>query len=100
MSPYMLAYRATPEAYVQLDDYVNAYVDQFFSIAEKGLSEETLAQIADTDLPTRDAANRALIFNPDVDRVWEHIVPLVGRENSELIRQNLQDNPLVTEVSA
>ncbi len=99
MSPYMLAYRATPEAYRQLDEYVTAYVDQFFTLAEKGLSEETTTQIADTDLARRDHENRALIFNPEVDRVWEHIVPLVGRENSELIRRNLAGNDLVTEIS-
>lgn len=100
MSPYMLAYRATPEAYRQLDDYVNAYYEQFLSLSEKGLSEATTAAIADTDLAVRDAGNRALIFNAEVDRVWDHIVPLVGRSNSELIRRNLEFNELTTEVEA
>jgi hypothetical protein len=98
MSPYMLAYRATPEAYRQLDDYVNAYLGQFLDLSEKGLSEETAASIADTDLAVRDEGNRALIFNPEVDAVWHHIIPLVGAENSELIRRNLAFNELTTEV--
>ncbi len=98
MSPYMLAYRATPEAYRQLDNYVDAYFEQFMSLAEKGLSEKTLGDLADTDLPVRDEANRGLIFNTEVDAVWDHIIPLVGRQNSELMRRNLAGNDLVTEI--
>jgi hypothetical protein len=96
----MLAYRATPDAYRQLDDYVDAYLGQFLALADAGLSAQTSADIADTDLPTRDAGNRALIFNAEVDRVWDHIVPLVGRVNSELIRRNLEFNELTVEVPA
>jgi len=96
MSPYMLAYRATPEAYRKLDDYVNAYLEQFLTLVDRGLPESAASAIADTDLPTRDAGNRALIFNAQVDAVWDHIVPLVGRENSELIRRNLEFNELFT----
>ena len=32
--------------------------------------------------------------------MWDHIVPLVGRDNSELIRRNLEFNELTTEVEA
>lgn len=99
MSPYMLAYRATPEAYKQLDAYVDAYLEQFLGLVERGLSEQTLSDIADTDLPVRDEGNRGLIFNTEVDAVWDHIVPLVGRNGSELIRINLARNELVTEVA-
>jgi hypothetical protein len=100
MSPYMLAYRATPEAYVQLDDHVNAYLDQFFTLAERGLSQEATEAAADTDLARRDATNRSYIFSPAVDPVWHHIIPLVGPENSELIRRNLEFNEITTEVQA
>lgn len=96
MSPYMLAYRATPEAYRQLDEYVDAYLEQFLGLAERGLPESAATAIADSDLPARDAGNRALIFNTQVDAVWDHIVPLVGRANSELIRRNLEFNELYT----
>lgn len=100
MSPYMLVYRATPEAYRKLDESVDAYLDRFFDIAENGLSAATTADIAGTDLAHRDEVNRSFIFNPEVDKVWQHIIPLVGAENSELIRRNLASNELTTEVEA
>lgn len=100
MSPYMLAYRATPEAYRKLDEYVGAYLDQFFALGEQGLPADAAAAVADTDLPGRDATNRSYIFSPAVDPVWHHIIPLVGAENSEMIRSNLEFNELITQVEA
>ncbi len=98
MSPYMLAYRATPEAYRKLDEYVEAYLEQFFKLGEGGMSAPTLEALSDTDLPRRDAINRSYIFSPAVDPVWHHIIPLVGATNSEMIRRNLEFNELTTEV--
>jgi hypothetical protein len=99
MSPYMCAYRATPTAYSNLDEHVNAYLDQWFNLCENGLSDDVLAEVSDTDLPDRDAKNRGLIFNADVDPVSNNIIPLVGAEASELNRINLEKNEL-TEPSA
>jgi hypothetical protein len=99
MSPYMCAYRATPDAYRQLDDPVNVYLDHWFNMVENGLSAATVAEVSDTDIADRDAKNRGLIFNAEVDPVWHHIIPLIGAENSELNRVNLEKNELITEVS-
>ena len=65
-----------------------------------GMSAPTLEALSDTDLPRRDAINRSYIFSPAVDPVWHHIIPLVGAENSEMIRRNLEFNELTTQVEA
>ena len=67
---------------------------------DNGLSAETLATVADTDLVRRDGINRSYIFSREVDPVWNQITPLLGMENCEAIRQNLLTNDIVTEVPA
>ena len=98
MSPWMLVFRATPEAYRQLDTQVNAYLDRWFTMVEQGLPEDVVDSISDTDLPRRDELNRGLIFSRDVDPVWDQITPLVGQDASEIMRVNLAHNPIVREV--
>ena len=100
MSAWMLVGRATAEAYRQLDPIVQVYADRFFDLGENGLSAETLATVADTDLVRRDGINRSYIFSREVDPVWNQITPLLGMENCEAIRQNLLTNDVVTEVPA
>jgi hypothetical protein len=98
MSPWMLVGRATPEAYAQLDPIVQVYIDRFFDLVGNGLSPETAATVADTDLARRDGINRSYIFSREVDPVWDQITPLLGMENCEFIRRNLLTNDLVTEI--
>lgn len=100
MSAYMMVGRATPEAYRQLDPQVDAFLDQFLALAKDGLSPATIEDLAGVDLAERDRRNRSFIFNPSVDPVWHHIIPLVGPEGSELIRANLQHNEIINEVHA
>ena len=61
---------------------------------------EVLADVADTDLATRDHRNRANLFSPDVDHVWAQVARLIGEEAMEDVRAQLLDNAIPAEVSA
>lgn len=100
MSAWMLVGRATADAYRQLDPIVQVYADRYFDLGENGLSAETTATLADTDLVRRDGINRSYIFSREVDPVWNQITPLLGMENCEYIRRNLLVNDVVNEVEA
>jgi len=78
MSPWMLTHRATQEAFEQLPAAIDAYLEQWFSLVETGINTSVSAD----QLKTRDQANRAAIFNPEVDPVWGRITPLIGAEIS------------------
>ena len=98
MSQWMLAYRATEEAYPTIEPTVAAYLDHWFDMIDNGLPQEVLDEIKGVDLAARDAANRAIIFNRDVDHVWNMITPLIGHDVSELMRLNLEFNEVITEL--
>lgn len=91
MSPWMLAYRATEDAFAQIDTAVSSYLGHWFRLVEGGISVETTA----ADLSDRDTANRAAIFSPEVDPVWANVDRLVGEEVSAQLRAILieQDVP-------
>ncbi len=86
MSSWMLAFRATEEAFKQLDGPVASYLDHWFSLLEGEVPGDVVADIADTDLAVRDARNRGLLFNPDVDKVWAQISRLLTEPVAEQIR--------------
>lgn len=94
MSSWMLAFRATEEAFKQLDGPVASYLDHWFSLLEGEVPGDVVADIADTDLAVRDARNRGLLFNPDVDKVWAQISRLLTEPVAEQIRLLLVDNEL------
>ena len=94
MSSWMLAARSTPEAFAELDEPVDSYLDHWFSLVENEVPTEVLADVADTDLAERDARNRGLLFSPEVDKVWAQITRLLGEEQAEAIRLLLVDNEL------
>ena len=83
MSPWMLAKRATLEAFAQIDGLVDDYLDHWFGLVEGGVAEGALEGIESAELIERDRRNKAIIFNRDVDKVWDQITPLVGREAAE-----------------
>lgn len=83
MSPWMLVCRATPEAFKALDDTVDGYLGHWLALIEKGVTE------VDADLAGRDRANRANLFDPRVDPVWEQVTRLLGAEQSERVRGEL-----------
>ncbi|WP_067860892.1 hypothetical protein [Nocardia shimofusensis] len=83
MSPWMLVCRATPEAFKALDDTVDAYLEHWLALVREGVTE------VDADLVGRDRANRANLFDPRVDPVWEQVTRLIGAEQSERVRGEL-----------
>ncbi len=80
MSPWMLANRATPEAFAAIEGSVDEYLDHWFGLVDKGVSPASIEGISREELVERDRRNKAIIFNEDVDKVWDQITPLVGRE--------------------
>ncbi|WP_122816837.1 hypothetical protein [Nocardioides pantholopis] len=94
MSSWMVASRATEEAFGQLDAPVRAYLDHWFSLVEGEVPAEVAADLADTDLADRDAKNRALLFSPAVDKVWAQISRLLTEPVAESIRLQLVNNEI------
>lgn len=92
MSSWMLANRATEEAFGQLDAPVAAYLEHWFSLVDGEVPAEVTADIADTDLAARDARNRGLLFSPEVDKVWAQISRLITEPVAEDIRRQLVTN--------
>ncbi|MCA0900848.1 hypothetical protein [Microbulbifer agarilyticus] len=86
MSPWMLVQRATKEAFAKIDGAVDAYLDHWFAVLEKGVSEKALEAVDSAALAERDRRNREIVFDPDVDKVWNQITGLIGAESSEALR--------------
>ena len=80
MSPWMLANRATPEAFQAITDTVAKYRDHWLGLVDKGVSTEAMAGIDAAQLAARNVANKKIIFDPDVDPVWNRIAPMIGEE--------------------
>lgn len=95
MSPWMLAYRATEDAFVSIDGHVERYLDHWFGVVEGGISAETVQSLDNHNFAQRDQRNRNAIFNPEVDPVWAQVTRLVGAETSATMRELLrtQDMP-------
>lgn len=92
MSSWMLANRASEEAFGKLGGPVGAYLDHWFSMVDGDVPAEVTADVADTDLAARDARNRSLLFSPDVDKVWAQISRLITEPVAEDIRKQLVTN--------
>lgn len=90
MSPWMLVHRAAPDAFEQIGPLVDQYVDHWLSLVAAGVPAHVTQNLVGTDLAARDAANRALIFSPEVDKVWNQISGLIGAEAVQRIRDLLQ----------
>lgn len=90
MSPWMYVSRATPDAFAKIDGTVEAYANHWLSVLAKGVSEEALGGVTADQLAVRNQRNKDIIFDPDVDRVWAQITPLIGAEHSEATRLMLK----------
>ncbi|MDR7172410.1 hypothetical protein J2W56_006171 [Nocardia kruczakiae] len=84
MSPWMVVCRASESAFGQLTETVDAYLRHWLTLLDKGVPAP------DADLPARDRANRANLFSPEVDPVWHQVTRLLGAEQSEQVRRELQ----------
>ncbi|MEM1113625.1 MAG: hypothetical protein AAGI11_17050 [Pseudomonadota bacterium] len=80
MSPWMLAHRASAEAFSAISDTVAAYRDHWLSLVNRGMSDAATADIGKAELAARNLRNKRIIFDPDVDPVWNRIAPLIGEE--------------------
>lgn len=83
MSPWMMANRATEEAFKAFDGTVDQYLEHWFGLVDKGISETAIAGVSAEALAERDRRNKAIIFNAEVDPVWQRIAPLVGQEAAD-----------------
>lgn len=91
MSPWMLAHRATEEGYRAVAPTIDFYRNHWGSLVENGLSAEALNGISFEALAERDRRNRAIIFNPAVDKVWDQLKPLIGAEMGAEMRDVLKN---------
>lgn len=94
MSPWMLVNRADDEAFKKIADSVNFYLEHWFSMIENDLAENIKHQFSPEYLAERDRRNRAIIFNPEVDKVWAQVDRLVGAEMSARMRKILQSQEI------
>ncbi|MBW9205570.1 hypothetical protein KV097_06380 [Mumia sp. zg.B17] len=92
MSPWMLVNRADADAFVAIESAVTTYLEHWFGLLDAEVPSEVLADVEDTDLVARDARSRALVFSPEVDKVWAQISRLIGEESAEDVRTHLLDN--------
>ena len=80
MSPWMLANRASEEAFTAIESAVQAYQQHWFTVLEKGVSASAIDGISAETLSDRNLRNKRIIFDPDVDPVWERITAMIGAE--------------------
>ena len=87
MSPWMLAYRADEAAFRAIDPFVDRYLEHWLGLLAGGVTTDVSAAA----LAARDAANRAAIFDPTVDPVWQQVSRLIGEGTSERVRGFLRE---------
>jgi len=90
MSPWMFVSRATDEAFGKIDAPVGKYLDHWFALVEKGISEAATQAVTQENIVERDARNKAIIFDPEVDKVWHQISGLIGADVAKNIRELLK----------
>jgi len=78
MSPWMLANRASEDAFGAIEATVQAYQQHWFQLLEAGVSDEALDGATARELAARNLRNKRIIFDPDVDPVWQRIIPMIG----------------------
>ncbi|MFI0350273.1 hypothetical protein [Actinomadura sp. 9N407] len=96
MSPWMLVNRATEEQFDQIGAYLDRYFEHWREVLVKGVPDDVLGTLSDTDLAARDARNRAALFSPEVDPVWANVARLLGDEQAEELRAELLTNETET----
>ncbi len=94
MSPWMLAQRTTPDAYESaIFPAVECYLEHWLALVDAGVDDITVAGEAGA---ARDAANRALIFNREIDPVWNKIDAMLGADASNAMIDVLRSQTLET----
>lgn len=80
MSPWMLVNRADEAAFRATFATIDVYLDHWFTLLSVGVPKEVIGAATPAQLAARDAGHRAVLFNPEVDKVWKQITPLIGAE--------------------
>ena len=89
MSPWMLAHRATPEAFAQIP--LEIYLERFCDLVETGIPSSCVTAHAREGLAERDSLNRSILFNPEVDPVWSQVERVIGAETGVRLRALLRE---------
>ena len=80
MSPWMLAQRTTTAAYEsEVFAAASDYLEHWLALLDQGIGD---VEIMGEYGARRDAENRAMIFNRDIDPVWQKIDMLLGADMS------------------
>ncbi|MDH3621276.1 MAG: hypothetical protein OER91_10305 [Gammaproteobacteria bacterium] len=97
MSPWMLAQRTTSAAYdKEIFPAAEAYLNHWLAMVDDGLGD-LAGGIQGEAGATRDAANRELIFNREIDPVWNKIDGMLGKEISDFMIGVLRNQAVETE---
>lgn len=80
MSPWMLAHRATEEAFGSIEQTVERYQQHWFGLLSSGVSPRAIGDTSVQQLAERNLRNKEMIFSPDVDPVWERISAMIGAD--------------------
>lgn len=90
MSPWMFVSRADEAAFRKAFDTVGAYLEHWFKVLDDGVRVDVLEGTTPQQRAERDAAHRSILFNPEVDKVWKQITPLLGADTVEKMLQLLR----------
>jgi hypothetical protein len=91
MSPWMLAQRTTSEAYEkEIFPAAEAYLNHWLAMVDAGLDDLADGVMGDAGA-ARDAANRELIFNREIDPVWNKIDGMLGKDVSDFMIRVLRN---------
>lgn len=80
MSPWMCVNRTDEAAFRATFDTVNTYLDHWFGLVDRGIDDDATAGTTVEHLAARDAGHRGVIFNAEVDKVWNQITPMIGAD--------------------
>ena len=96
MSPWMLAQRTTPAAYeAEIFPAAEAYLNHWLAMVDDGLADLEDA-IEGESGASRDARNRSLIFNREIDPVWHKIDGMLGADLSDFMIKVLRSQDVET----
>jgi hypothetical protein len=91
MSAWMMANRATAQAFGQIGEVVAEYREHWFGLVEAGVPGSVLGGWDPERIAERDRASRDTIFSTEVDPVWNNISRLLGEEQATALRENVRD---------
>lgn len=92
MSPWMLAKRASREAFTRIkNEAVPVYRNQFLKLAKEGVDPSLTA---DTNLAEHDKVYRAGLFSAEIDPVWPRVNHMAGERDGERLRRIMASHEL------